>query len=304
MRDRGLNSPARQLPRVSDGQSIRGGLGREVRGQVRRRSTRRAARLVNEPAKKVYTYATLPEGQMLPLIPCRAFHAPQGLWLGLLLLSVSAPAAAQPVSFTQFPVPTAASGLSNITMGPDAAVWFTEHNANKIGSITSAGKLTEYSIPTPNAGATGITAGPDGAVWFIESGSNKIARIATSGSIAEYTVPTSAAGLARIVAGRTARSGLLRTAPTKLVASARPVCLRSIPYLAPGHGASRLERTTHCGLLRPAAAPSEGSRLPGQSPNTPSRRAVGARLKSQMGLTAPCGSLRLHQVSAVSLARA
>ncbi len=138
---------------------------------------------------------------MVLLIPCRAFHAHQGLWLWLLLLSVSAPAVAQPVSFTQFPVPTAASGLSNITMGPDAAVWFTEHNANKIGSITSAGKLTEYSIPTPNAGATGITAGPDGAVWFIESGSNKIARITTSGSIAEYTVPTSAAGLARIVAG-------------------------------------------------------------------------------------------------------
>jgi virginiamycin B lyase len=38
-------------------------------------------------------------------------------------------------AFAEYAVPTAASGLSGITTGPDGAIWFTERNVNKIGQL-------------------------------------------------------------------------------------------------------------------------------------------------------------------------
>jgi virginiamycin B lyase len=137
-----------------------------------------------------------------PLCARRATGAAlQGLWFGLLLLCVSAPASAQSVSFREYPIPTPASGLGFIVTGPDAALWFTERGGNKIGRITTSGELKEYAVPTPNSGLSDIASGPDGALWFVESGSNKIGRIATSGAITEYVVPTSGASPTRIAAG-------------------------------------------------------------------------------------------------------
>jgi virginiamycin B lyase len=34
---------------------------------------------------------------------------------------------------TEYPVPTSASGLAGIALGPNNQIWFTEHTANKIG---------------------------------------------------------------------------------------------------------------------------------------------------------------------------
>ena len=71
--------------------------------------------------------------------------------------------------FTEYSV-TTGSGPRGITAGPDGALWFTEHSANKIGRITTSGILTnEYTIPNGNASSpTDIAAGPDGALWFVE----------------------------------------------------------------------------------------------------------------------------------------
>jgi streptogramin lyase len=56
----------------------------------------------------------------------------------LLALSVGyRPAVAQTI--TEFPTPTANSGPTGITTGPDGALWFTEGGANQIGRITTAG---------------------------------------------------------------------------------------------------------------------------------------------------------------------
>jgi len=122
----------------------------------------------------------------------------QGFWFCLLLC---ASASAQSISFTEYTIPTPASGLGYIVTGPDAALWFTERGGNKIGRITTSGEINEYAIPTPNAGPIGIASGPDGALWFVESASNKIGRISTSGAIIEYVVPTSGASPERIAAG-------------------------------------------------------------------------------------------------------
>ncbi len=71
------------------------------------------------------------------------------------------------------------SGPSNITTGPDGALWFTNYsNANSIGRITTSGVVTSYTDPSildPYA----ITAGPDGALWFTDIGNSTIGRVTT-----------------------------------------------------------------------------------------------------------------------------
>jgi virginiamycin B lyase len=51
---------------------------------------------------------------------------------------------------TEFPVPTAGSGLRGITTGPDGALWFTENFSNKIGRITATARATFCGV-TPAA---------------------------------------------------------------------------------------------------------------------------------------------------------
>jgi streptogramin lyase len=48
---------------------------------------------------------------------------------------------------TEFPVPTASSGVLGITAAPDGNLWFTEQSANKLGRITLAGVITEFPLP-------------------------------------------------------------------------------------------------------------------------------------------------------------
>jgi len=91
---------------------------------------------------------------------------------------------------TEFPIPTAGSLPSGITVGPDGALWFTENAGNKIGRITTAGVITEFPIPTANSQPNGITTGPDGALWFAETGAGNglggIGRISTEGVFTEF----------------------------------------------------------------------------------------------------------------------
>jgi virginiamycin B lyase len=110
----------------------------------------------------------------------------------LVLLGVAAgvnqPARAQ--SITEFPIPTANSLPSGITIGPDGNLWFTETSANKIGRITTAGMITEFTIPTANSQPNGITTGPDGNLWFAETGTGPglggIGRMTTEGVFTEF----------------------------------------------------------------------------------------------------------------------
>jgi streptogramin lyase len=104
-------------------------------------------------------------------------------------------------SMAVYRIPTPASGPDGITTGPDGNLWFTEHDANKIGRLTPTGTFTEFSIPTANSGPTAITSGPDGNLWFTETNANKIGRITPSGSITEFSDPDANSGLAGITAG-------------------------------------------------------------------------------------------------------
>ena len=82
-------------------------------------------------------------------------------------------------------------GPSGIALGPDGALWFAETEADKIGRMTTTGRITEFALPPDPSGPNlpgEIVAGPDGAMWFTESGVNKIGRI-DAGSPTSVFVP-------------------------------------------------------------------------------------------------------------------
>jgi streptogramin lyase len=82
----------------------------------------------------------------------------------------------------QFTVSTSNVGLASIRKGYDGALWFTESATNKIGRITTAGRITEYSVPTAASEPNGIipcpttVCGDRGGVWLAETAANKLAR--------------------------------------------------------------------------------------------------------------------------------
>lgn len=77
-------------------------------------------------------------------------------------------------------------GLSDIVVGPDGNLWFTEGGRTKVGRITTAGQVTEFDLPQGAGSVTAITAGSDGNLWFTESGVSRIGRITPSGEVTEF----------------------------------------------------------------------------------------------------------------------
>jgi streptogramin lyase len=83
---------------------------------------------------------------------------------------------------------------SDIAVGSDKNLWFTETNA--IGKITTSGEVTEYELPSGGE-PRGITAGPDGNLWFANHGTfnHAVGKITTSGAITEYPLPDAPYGI-------------------------------------------------------------------------------------------------------------
>jgi virginiamycin B lyase len=106
----------------------------------------------------------------------------------------------------EFPLPTASSNPSAITLGPDGALWFMESPNSaqaRIGRIDTKGALTEYTLSSGACcGAQfGITAGSDGALWFAVTFSQSIGRITTTGVITQYFPATCCINPTSITAG-------------------------------------------------------------------------------------------------------
>ena len=80
------------------------------------------------------------------------------------------------------------TGLEDIAVGSDGALWFTEPDGNRIGRITTRGRVSEFSSGiSPGSKPYSIAPGPDGALWFTEIAGGRIGRISTAGSITEYS---------------------------------------------------------------------------------------------------------------------
>jgi virginiamycin B lyase len=77
------------------------------------------------------------------------------------------------------------TGPLTIAPGPDETFWFTEETANKIGRITSAGKIKTYHAP---GGPFGLTPAPGGGAWFTEYHGNRVAKITHDGIVSECPV--------------------------------------------------------------------------------------------------------------------
>src|SRR5947199_7105244 len=95
------------------------------------------------------------------------------------------PAVVYGQTFSEYPIPTSASVPTEIVVGPDGALWFTEFSGNKIGRVTTAGVFTEFTVPTASSQPRGIVSGPDGALWFVEGAGNKVGRLTTAGTFSE-----------------------------------------------------------------------------------------------------------------------
>jgi virginiamycin B lyase len=93
------------------------------------------------------------------------------------------------VLITEYPIPTADSEPSGITVGPDGTVWFGE-DVGSIGRITVDGEITEYPLPDAHYARRFPVAGPDGAIWFTDPVPNVIGRITPEGGITTYAIPS------------------------------------------------------------------------------------------------------------------
>jgi virginiamycin B lyase len=96
-------------------------------------------------------------------------------------------------AFTIFQLPGSNQMTTDITAGPDGALWFTYPkstpplNGGQIGRITTSGATTFFTIPwvsDPEA----ITTGPDGNLWFADHVASALGRVTPAGAITKFPV--------------------------------------------------------------------------------------------------------------------
>lgn len=84
-------------------------------------------------------------------------------------------------------LPTANSGPTAVTRGPDGFLWLTEQGASKVVKVAGTASVTEFATITPKAGPSSIVTGPDLGLWVTYSTADKIARLtASSGGYTEF----------------------------------------------------------------------------------------------------------------------
>lgn len=87
-------------------------------------------------------------------------------------------------------LPTHGAGPVGITVGTDAAAWFTEIAAGQIGRVDRDGKLSEFPLPDRDSKPHAIVADPKGGCWFTLWGSNQLGFITADGTITVTDLPT------------------------------------------------------------------------------------------------------------------
>jgi len=111
----------------------------------------------------------------------------------VLLTACSQQKASQAPSKTPTPSIIAEFGADNpadLTIGPDGTIWFTEHEPNYVGRITSKGSISLFTTPVVGDKRGGITAGPDGDIWFVSLGpTTKIGRLTPVGGFTMFALP-------------------------------------------------------------------------------------------------------------------
>jgi virginiamycin B lyase len=123
------------------------------------------------------------------------------LGLALLLVSCAPPPGPQPTptavgftSYGRFFFQDPDKFPTDLTAGPDGAVWFTERAA-RIGRITltcfnrvTGCAFPDFALPNVHSGPRALTVGPDGAFWFTDYGTNSIGRMTLTGAVTEFAL--------------------------------------------------------------------------------------------------------------------
>ncbi|HSX07512.1 MAG TPA: ATP-binding protein [Candidatus Saccharimonadales bacterium] len=127
------------------------------------------------------------------------------LAIAALLAVLTTSISAEQANITEYPTPTSNSQPSSMVRGPDGKAWFTENNADKIGTIATNGTITEYTVPSPNSEPVTIANGPDGNMWFVgvdpNTADEKPGKITTGGTVTVYPIPTASQNLSTPAAG-------------------------------------------------------------------------------------------------------
>jgi virginiamycin B lyase len=96
-------------------------------------------------------------------------------------------------SFTMFQLPGFNQMTTDITAGPDGALWFTYPKSTpplsggQIGRITTSGAKTFFTIPWVSDPES-ITAGPDGNLWFADHVASALGRVTPAGVMTRFPV--------------------------------------------------------------------------------------------------------------------
>lgn len=145
-----------------------------------------------------------------------------------------------------FPIPTTNGLPIEITLGPDGNLWFTEHDAVKIGKVTLASSVAATSI---SISAPAITVGANGSVVVtvssaggtptgnvslsVDGGTAQVLSLNASG-IATFTVTAPAVGTHTLAASYPAQGNFGASSVTgTLIVNAQGVSATSISVQAP-----------------------------------------------------------------------
>ena len=72
--------------------------------------------------------------------------------------------------------------------GLDGSVWFTDEDGNRVGHLGRAGSFIQYELGADHA-PTAIAAAPDGGAYFTNFGAGTIGRITPEGEFVEFALP-------------------------------------------------------------------------------------------------------------------
>lgn len=87
--------------------------------------------------------------------------------------------------------------IENIAPGTTGFLWFTDDIDNKVGSITTTGKIREYNVPLVNSLPGGLALGADGNIWLTPTAYQDLVRVAPSGRGKVYKVGIQSAFVVR-----------------------------------------------------------------------------------------------------------
>lgn len=93
---------------------------------------------------------------------------------------------------TGFDCPTSSGFPSDITIGPDGNLWFSQTygmdtaGGYQFGRVTPAGSIQTYQPLTGFHSIDSIVSGPDGALWYTDPGARKVGRLTTAGVATEF----------------------------------------------------------------------------------------------------------------------